>query len=99
MIMTWELNETRLNMGYHSVFLREKGLEILPGYWDLVKRGGADYEAFAIGTGVMHWWKALLHAKALAKEKNGNAIPIADGDAMELVVGRRSEKRLDLEFI
>jgi hypothetical protein len=35
--MTWELNKTRLNMGYHSVFLREKGLEILPGYWDLVK--------------------------------------------------------------
>jgi hypothetical protein len=47
----------------------------------------------------MHWQKASLHAKASAKEKNRNAIPIADGDAMELVVGRRSEKRSDLEFI
>jgi hypothetical protein len=97
--MTWELNETRLNMGYHSVFLGEKGLEILPGYQDLVKRGGADYEAFAVSTGVMHWRKALLRAKASAKEKNRNAVPIADGDAMELVVGGRSEKRSDLEFI
>ena len=86
-------------MGYHSVFLGEKGLEILPGYRDLVKQGGADYEAFAVGTGVMHWRKASLHAKALAKEKNGNAVPVEDGDVMELVVGGRSEKRLDLEFI
>jgi len=47
----------------------------------------------------MHWRKASLHAKALAKEKNGNAVPVEDGDVMELVVGGRSEKRLDLEFI
>ena len=82
-----------------SRFLGEKGLKILPGYRDLVKQGGADYKAFAVSTSVMHWRKASLHAKASAEEKNRNAVPVADGDAMELVVGRRSEKRLDLEFI
>ncbi len=89
-IKTWEPNETRLNMlkGYRFVFLGEKGLEIPAGYRDLVKRGGADYEAFAVGAGVVRWRKALLRAKALAEEKNGKAVPVADGDAMELVVGR-----------
>jgi len=77
-IKTWE----------RFVFLGEKGLEIPAGYRDLVKRGGADYEAFAVGAGVVRWRKALLRAKALVEEKNGKAVPVADGDAMELVVGR-----------
>jgi hypothetical protein len=86
---TWESNETRLNMlkGYRFVFVGDKGLEIPAGYRDLVKRGGADYEAFSVNAGVVRWRKALLRAKALAEEKNGKAVPVADGSAMELAVG------------
>jgi len=88
-IKTWEPNETRLNMlkGYHFVFVGDKGLEVPAGYRDLVKRGGAEYEAFAISTGVVRWRKALVRAKALAEEKGGKVVPVADGDTMELVVG------------
>jgi hypothetical protein len=86
---TWEPNETRLNMlkGYRFVFVGDKGLEIPAGYRDLVKRGGADYEAFSVNAGVVRWRKALLRAKALAEEKIGKAVPVADGNAMELAVG------------
>lgn len=88
-IKTWEPNETRLNMlkGYRFVFVGEKGLEIPAGYRDLVKRGGAEYEAFTVSVGVVRWRKALVRTKALAEEKNGKAVPVADGDAMELAVG------------
>jgi hypothetical protein len=88
-IKAWEPNETRLNMlkGYRFVFVGDKGLEIPAGYRDLVKRGAAEYEAFAITTGVVRWRKALARAKALAEEKNGKAVPVADGDAMGLAVG------------
>ena len=88
-IKTWEPNETRLNMlkGYRFVFVGDKGLEVPAGYRDLVKRGGAEYEAFAISTGVVRWRKALARAKALAEEKGGKAVPVADGDTMELAVG------------
>jgi hypothetical protein len=80
--------------GYRFVFLGEKGLEIPAGYRDLVKRGGADYEAFAVGAGVVRWRKALLRAKALVEEKNGKAVPVADRDAMELVVGGEEWKEI-----
>jgi len=88
-IKTWEPNETRLNMlkGYRFVFVGDKGLEVPAGYRDLVKRGGAEYEAFAVSAGVVRWRKALVRAKALAEEKSGKAVPVADGDAMELAVG------------
>jgi hypothetical protein len=51
---TWEPNEARLNMlkGYRFVFVGEKGLEIPAEYRDLVKRGGAEYEAFTLSAGV-----------------------------------------------
>jgi hypothetical protein len=86
---TWEPNEARLNMlkGYRFVFAGEKGLEIPAGYRDLVKRGGADYEAFTITAGVVRWRKALLRAKSLSEEKNVKVSPVADMDAMELAAG------------
>lgn len=86
---TWEPNETRLNMlkGYRFVFAGEKGLEIPAGYRDLVKRGGAEYEAFTASTGAVRWRKALVRAKKLAEEKNGKVVSVADGSAMELAVG------------
>ncbi|KAH9966294.1 hypothetical protein BJV74DRAFT_285458 [Russula compacta] len=105
---TWEPNETRINMlkGYRFVFAGEKGLEIPAGYRDLVKRGGAEYEAFTVSTGVVRWRKALLRAKTLAEEKNGKVVPVADGSAMELVVGAEEweemvsvVKSLELELI
>lgn len=88
-LKAWEPNETRLNMlkGYRFVFVGDKGLEIPAGYRDLVKRGGADYEAFTVSVGVVRWRKALVRAKNLAEEKNGKAVPVADGGAMELAAG------------
>jgi len=86
---TWEPNETRLNMlkGYRFVFAGEKGLEIPAGYRDLVKRGGAEYEAFTVTAGVVRWRRTLVRAKALAEDKNEKVIAVADGDAMELALG------------
>ncbi len=81
--------------GYRFVFVGEKGLEIPAGYRDLVKRGGADYEAFTITAGVVRWRKALLRAKSLSEEKNIKMSPVADMDAMELAVGTEEWK----EFI
>jgi hypothetical protein len=85
----WEPNETRINMlkGYRFVFVGDKGLEIPAGYRELVKRGGAEYEAFTVSAGVVRWRKALLRAKALAEEKSGKVVLVADGGAMELAVG------------
>jgi hypothetical protein len=85
----WEPNETRLNMlkGYRFVFVGEKGLEIPAGYRELVKRGGAEYEAFTVGAGVVRWRKALLRAKSLAEEKSGKVVLVADGGVMELAIG------------
>ena len=85
----WEPNEARLNMlkGYRFVFAGEKGLEVPAGYREVVKRGGAEYEAFSVNAGVVRWRKALTRAKALAEEKNAKVVLVADGGAMELVVG------------
>src|SRR5258707_14055830 len=93
---TWEQNEARLNMlkGYRFVFVGKKGLEIPAGYRALVKRGGADYEAFTITAGVVRWRKALLRAKSLSEEKNIKMSPVADMDAMELAVGTEEGKEL-----
>ena len=86
---TWEPNEARINMlkGYRFVFVGEKGLEVPAGYRELVKRGGADYEAFTLSAGVVRWRKALLRAKSLVEDKNGKVSPVADLDAMVLAVG------------
>ncbi|KAI0282399.1 hypothetical protein BC826DRAFT_1190684 [Russula brevipes] len=104
----WESNETRLHMlkGYRFVFVGKKGLEIPAGYRDLVKRGGAEYEAFTVDVGSVRWRKALLRAEALAEERNGKVVPVADAGAIELVVGAEEcekidsvAKSLELEFI
>ena len=88
-LRSWEPNEARLNMlkGYRFVFAGEKGLEVPAGYREVVKRGGAEYEAFSVNSGVVRWRKALIRAKALAEEKNAKVVLVADGGAMELVVG------------
>jgi hypothetical protein len=88
-LRSWEPNEARLNMlkGYRFVFAGEKGLELPSGYREVVKRGGAEYEAFSVNAGVVRWRKALMRAKALAEEKNAKVVLVADGGAMELVVG------------
>jgi hypothetical protein len=93
---TWEPNEARLNMlkGYRFVFVGEKGLEIPAGYRDLVKRGGAEYEAFTLSAGVVRLRKALLRAKSLADEKNGKVSPVADVEAMEAAVGAEEWKEI-----
>ncbi|KAI0290781.1 hypothetical protein BC826DRAFT_1187152, partial [Russula brevipes] len=66
------------------------------GYRDLVKRGGAEYDAFTVNMGAVCWPKILLRAKALAEERNGKVVPVADGGAIELVVGAEDS---ELEFI
>ncbi|KAI0286205.1 hypothetical protein BC826DRAFT_972800 [Russula brevipes] len=66
------------------------------GYRDLVKRGGAEYDAFTVNVGAVCWPKILLRAKALAEERNGKVVPVADGGAIELVVGAEDS---ELEFI
>ena len=88
-LRAWEPNETRLNMlkGYRFVFVGDKGLEVPAGYRDVVKRGGAEYEAFAVNAGVVRWRKSLARAKALAEEKNAKVVLVADGGVMELAVG------------
>jgi hypothetical protein len=93
---TWEPNEARLNMlkGYRFVFVGEKGLEIPAGYRDLVKRGGAEYEAFTLSAGVVRLRKALLRAKTLADEKLGKVSPVADVEAMEAAVGAEEWKEI-----
>ncbi|KAH9051249.1 hypothetical protein EDB87DRAFT_982176 [Lactarius vividus] len=107
-LRAWEPNETRLNMlkGYRFVFAGDKGFEVPSGYRDVVKRGGAEYEAFAVSAGVVRWRKALLRAKALAEGKNAKVVLVADGGAMELAVGAEEwdemvsvAKNLELEFI
>ncbi|KAI9439406.1 hypothetical protein F5148DRAFT_859363 [Russula earlei] len=108
-LKTWEPNETRLNMlrGYRFVFAGEKGLEIPAGYRDLVKRGGAEYEAFTVSVGVaVRWRKALVRAKNITEEKDVKVVLVADGDAMEMAVGADEwadmvsvAKSLELEFI
>lgn len=93
---TWDPNEARLNMlkGYRFVFIGEKGLELPAGYRELVKRGGADFEAFTLSAGVVRWRKALLRAKSLAKENNGKVSPVADLDAMVLAAGAEEWKEM-----
>ena len=88
-LRAWEPNETRLNMlkGYRFVFAGEKGVEVPAGYRDVVKRGGAEYEAFSLNAGVVRWRKALVRAKALAEDKNAKVVLVADGGAMELAIG------------
>ena len=88
-LRAWEPNETRLNMlkGYRFVFAGDKGVEVPAGYRDVVKRGGAEYEAFAVNAGIARWRKTLVRAKALAEEKNAKVVLVADGGAMELAVG------------
>ena len=88
-LRSWEPNEARLNMlkGYRFVFAGEKGLEVPAGYREVVKRGGAEYEAFSLNAGVVRWRKALMRAKALAEEKNAKVVLVADGGAMELAIG------------
>ncbi|KAH9025233.1 hypothetical protein EDB85DRAFT_1984556 [Lactarius pseudohatsudake] len=107
-LRAWEPNETRLNMlkGYRFVFAGDKGFEVPAGYRDVVKRGGAEYEAFAVSGGVVRWRKALVRAKALAEEKNAKVVLVADGGAMELAVGAEEwdemvsvAKSLELESI
>ncbi|KAF8256858.1 hypothetical protein EI94DRAFT_1762374 [Lactarius quietus] len=107
-LRSWEPNEARLNMlkGYRFIFAGEKGLELPAGYRDVVKRGGAEYEAFSLNAGVVRWRKALVRAKALAEEKNAKVVLVADGGAMELAVGADEwdeiasvAKSLELEFI
>ncbi|KAI9455675.1 hypothetical protein BJY52DRAFT_1151531 [Lactarius psammicola] len=107
-LRAWEPNETRLNMlkGYRFMFAGEKGLEVPAGYRELVKRGGAEYEAFAVNTGVVRWRKALIRSKALAEQKNAKVVLVADGGAMELAVGVEEwdemvsvAKSLEMEFI
>ena len=49
----------------------------------MVKRGGAEYEAFTVNSGIVHWQKTLIWAKALAEEKNTKVVLVADGIAME----------------
>lgn len=107
-LRAWEPNETRLNMlkGYRFVFAGDKGFEVPTGYRDVVKRGGAEYEAFAVSGGVVRWRKALVRAKALAEEKNAKVVLVADGGAMELAVGAEEwdemvsvAKSLELESI
>ena len=73
--------------GYRFVFAGEKGLEVPAGYREVVKRGGAEYEAFSLNAGVVRWRKALMRAKALAEEKNAKVVLVADGGAMELAIG------------
>ena len=70
-------------------------LKFLRGYRDLVKRGGAEYEAFTVNVGAVRWWKTLLRAKALAEERNGKVVPVADGGAIELVVGAEEWEKID----
>ncbi|KAH9018546.1 hypothetical protein EDB84DRAFT_1403831 [Lactarius hengduanensis] len=107
-LRAWEPNETRLHMlnGYRFVFAGDKGFEVPAGYRDVVKRGGAEYEAFAVSGGVVRWRKALVRAKALAEEKNAKVVLVADGGAMELAVGAEEwdemvsvAKSLELESI
>ncbi|KAI9439367.1 hypothetical protein H4582DRAFT_134338 [Lactarius indigo] len=107
-LRAWEPNETRLNMlkGYRFVFAGDKGFEVPAGYREVVKRGGAEYEAFAVSAGVVRWRKALVRAKTLAEEKNAKVVVVADGGAMELAVGADEwdemvsvAKSLELEFI
>ncbi|KAH9160697.1 hypothetical protein EDB89DRAFT_1914535 [Lactarius sanguifluus] len=88
------------------VFAGDKGYEVPAGYRDVVKRGGAEYEAFAVSGGVVRWRKALVRAKALADEKNAKVVLVADGGAMELAVGAEEwdemvsvAKSLELESI
>ena len=73
--------------GYRFVFVGDKGLEVPAGYREVVKRGGAEYEAFAVNAGVVRWRKALIRARALAEEKNAKVVLVADGGVMELAVG------------
>ena len=67
--------------GYRFVFAGEKGLESPSGYWEVVKRGAAEYEAFTVNS--VCWRKTLIQAKALAEEKNTKVFLVADGIAME----------------
>lgn len=107
-LRAWEPNETRLNMlkGYRFVFAGEKGREVPAGYREVAKRGGAEYEAFAVSAGVVRWRKALIRAKALAEEKSAKVVLVTDGGAMELAVGAEEwdemasvAKSLELESI
>jgi hypothetical protein len=81
--------------GYRFVFVSEKGLEIPAGYLGLVKRGGAEYEAFIVNVGAVRWRKALLRAKALAEMRNGKVVPVADEGAIESVVGAEEWEKID----
>ena len=71
--------------GYRFVFAGEKELEVpmLMEYREVVERGGAEYEAFTVNSGVVRWQKTLVQAKALAEEKNTKVVLVADGIAME----------------
>ena len=81
----WEPDEARLNFfnGMRFIFVGEKGREVSLDLRDVVKRGGGEYECYAVegGRGGFH---AVL-AKGKGKEKL--LILVADEHAMGLAVG------------
>ncbi|TCD62281.1 hypothetical protein EIP91_007100 [Steccherinum ochraceum] len=85
---TWEPNESRVNMfrGHRVIFVGEKGREATSDDKDLVKRGGGDYECFAVSAGR----KAFHNILAKGSSKANSLILIADEHFMGTAIGQDS---------
>lgn len=82
----WEPDEARLNFfaGKRFIFVGEKGREVSLDLRDVIKRGGAEYECYAVEGG-----RSGLHAVlAKGKGKGKPLVLVADEHAMGIAVGQ-----------
>lgn len=82
----WEPDESRLNFfsGKRFIFVGEKGREVSLDLREVVKRGGAEYECYAVEGG-----RSGFHAVlAKGKGKGKPLVLVADEHAMGIAVGQ-----------
>ncbi|KAK7679065.1 hypothetical protein QCA50_018010 [Cerrena zonata] len=82
----WEPDESRLNFfsGKRFIFVGEKGREVSLDLREVVKRGGAEYECYAVEGG-----RSGLHAVlAKGQGKGKPLVLVADEHAMGIAVGQ-----------
>ncbi|CAL1702805.1 unnamed protein product [Somion occarium] len=85
-LKVWEPNEGRLNFfhGRRFIFVGERGREVSVDLREVVKRGGGEYECFAVEGG----WSSFHAVLAKGQGKGKPLILVADEHDMGLAVGQ-----------
>ncbi|KAI0688219.1 hypothetical protein BC835DRAFT_1419331 [Cytidiella melzeri] len=92
---SWESNEARVQLlkPYRFIFFGERSREPTEEFRELVKRGGASYEYFAVQGGR----KALRGVLAKGLERGQELVLVADAEAMLAAVGQDEWNELVME--